>query len=97
MVVIILLAAPISDRCILHMMCMLWKGRVLPVSVESMCLMCSCCAGEDDGVPLQTGEPSSSASADTSLLTGSASYMFFDADEAANQKQQKKKGKGKKE
>lgn len=56
-----------------------------------------CCAGEEGVTALQAGEPSSSASADTSLLTGSASYMFFDADEAANQKQQKKKGKGKKE
>ena len=56
-----------------------------------------CCSGEEDGAALQAGQPSSSTSADTALLTGSANYMFFDADEAANQKQQKKKGKGKKE
>lgn len=55
------------------------------------------CVGEVRVTTLQAGEPSSSASADMSLLTGSANYMFFDADEAANQKQQKKKGKGKKE
>lgn len=46
---------------------------------------------------LETTAASSTASGDTQLLTGSANYVFFDADEAANQKQQKKKGKGKKE
>ena len=45
---------------------------------------------------LETIAASSTASGDTQLLTGSANYVFFDADEAANQKQQKKKGKGKK-
>ena len=52
------------------------------------------CTGEDVNYGLDT---SSAASGDTTLLTGSANYVFFDADEAANQKQQKKKGKGKKE
>ncbi|KAL3157624.1 hypothetical protein ABBQ32_012072 [Trebouxia sp. C0010 RCD-2024] len=50
--------------------------------------------GEDVNNGLDT---SSAASGETTLLTGSANYVFFDADEAANQKQQKKKGKGKKE
>lgn len=46
---------------------------------------------------LETTAASSTASGDTQLLTGSANYVFFDADEAAHQKQQKKKGKGKKD
>ena len=45
---------------------------------------------------LEVAASSSAASGDTSVLAGSANYVFFDADEAANQKQQKKKGKGKK-
>ncbi|KAA6425236.1 MAG: DAMAGED DNA-BINDING 2 protein [Trebouxia sp. A1-2] len=45
---------------------------------------------------LEVAATSSAASGDTFVLAGSANYVFFDADEAANQKQQKKKGKGKK-
>ena len=54
-------------------------------------------ADEEGLTALQRGQTAtSSSSADTALLTGSANYVFYDADEAANQKQQKKKGKGKK-
>lgn len=52
--------------------------------------------GEDVEDSLGTAVTSSTASGETSVLLGSANYVFFDADEAANQKQQKKKGKGKK-
>lgn len=45
---------------------------------------------------LEVAASSSAASGDTSVLAGSANYVFFDADEAANQKQQKKNVKGKK-
>ena len=55
-------------------------------------------ADEEGPTALQIGQnAASSSSADTALLTGSANYVFYDADEAANQKKQKKKGKGKKE
>ena len=55
-------------------------------------------AADNDGADnLGVAATSSAASGDTSVLAGSANYVFFDADEAANQKQQKKKGKGKKE
>lgn len=58
---------------------------------------CSHAAGDSQDDTLETAAASSAASGDTSVLAGSANYVFFDADEAANQKQQKKKGKGKKE
>ena len=54
-------------------------------------------ADEVDGDSLGVSASSIAASGDTTVLAGSANYVFFDADEAANQKQQKKKGKGKKE
>ena len=59
--------------------------------------MCVHAADNGGGASLDIAATSSAASGDTSVLTGSANYVFFDADEAANQKQQKKKGKGKKE
>ncbi len=55
-------------------------------------------AADNGGVDnLEVATTSSAASGDTSVLAGSANYVFFDADEAANQKQQRKKVKGKKE
>ena len=59
--------------------------------------MCVHAADNVVGDSLDVAATSSAASGDTSVLAGSANYVFFDADEAANQKQQKKKGKGKKE
>ncbi len=63
----------------------------------AFCQACADAAGEGDSDNLETAATSSAASGETSVLAGSANYVFFDADEAANQKQQKKKGKGKKE
>ena len=67
------------------------------MDVNSRCNTCVHAADNGGSDDLGVAATSSAASGDTSVLAGSANYVFFDADEAANQKQQKKKGKGKKE
>ena len=72
--------------------------KFLPAVTPGHMVICNfLLAGEGVSDGLETTAASSAASGDTQLLTGSANYVFFDADDAANQKQQKKKGKGKKE
>ncbi len=85
-------------------LCVCWSIIVFVIiqpsvgmDMTSRCSMCVHAADNDEGNNLGVATTSSAASGDTSVLTGSANYVFFDADEAANQKQQKKKGKGKKE